>query len=303
VEGGAVKSERDTTRIVRSWLESGVTDLPDRVLDQVLDQLPTTPQRRHQWQARRSYTMNSTLKMVIAAAAVVVVGVVGFGLVSGSSVPGVGASPTATPSAAPTPVPSASPILLLPSANTAIEPGRYRISSPVGDLSIDVPAGWISMGSDILRTTSDSDPEAAAIFAVWPISGTFADPCTDHTLVQPTPGAGIDDLADALANQPGTEAGPPTAVTVDGYAAKRVDSTVTADIEPCGSGSGMDGFWLYAMPDGDRRYVQGTNELNQLYIVDVDGQRLTFNGRLPAAITAVDRAELEAIIASIDIEP
>ena len=39
--------ERDTTRIVRSWLENGVTDLPDRVLDTVLDQLPATPQRRH----------------------------------------------------------------------------------------------------------------------------------------------------------------------------------------------------------------------------------------------------------------
>ena len=77
------------------------------------------------------------------------------------------------------------------------------------------------MGSDILRNATND--EAAAIFAVWPISGTFVDPCTDHTLVQPTPGPGIDELADALANQPGTEAGPPTAVTVDGYPAKRVD--------------------------------------------------------------------------------
>jgi hypothetical protein len=37
--------------------------------------------------------------------------------------------------------------------------------------------------------------------------------------------------------------------------------------------------------------------------VDVDGDRLTFNGRLPAATTAADRAQLEAIIASINIEP
>jgi hypothetical protein len=290
-----MKPERDTTRLVRSWLENGVTDLPDRVLDPVLDQLAATPQRRRPWQARRSPRMNNFLKLALVAAAVVVVGIVGVTLLPRSAIPGVGTAPTAPPTATPT----ASPVSVLPPDGVIIEPGRYRI----GNLSIDVPAGWISMGSDILRTTSDSDPEAAAIFAVWPISGTFADPCTDHTLVQPTPGAGIDDLADALANQPGTEAGPPTAVTVDGYAAKRVDSTVTADIEPCGSGSGMDGFWLYAMPDGDRRWVQGTNEVNQLYIVDVDGDRLTFNGRLPAATTAADRAQLEAIIASINIEP
>ncbi len=58
----------------------------------------------------------------------------------------------------------------------------------------------------------------------WPISGTFVDPCTDHTLVKPTPGPGIDELADALANQPGTEAESarrPSRST--GIAAKRVD--------------------------------------------------------------------------------
>ncbi len=43
VEGSPVNPERDTTSIVRSWLENGVTDLPDRVLDPVLDQLPLDP--------------------------------------------------------------------------------------------------------------------------------------------------------------------------------------------------------------------------------------------------------------------
>ena len=41
-----MSTDRDVTRIVRSWLEEGVTALPDRVLDAVLDQLPATPQRR-----------------------------------------------------------------------------------------------------------------------------------------------------------------------------------------------------------------------------------------------------------------
>ena len=91
--------ERDTTRIVRSWLENGVTDLPDRVLDTVLDQLPSTPQRRHRWQARRFTRMNATLKIAIAAAAVVVVGVIGLNLLPGAAQPGVGAAPTAAPTA------------------------------------------------------------------------------------------------------------------------------------------------------------------------------------------------------------
>ena len=287
-----MKAERDTTRLVRSWLENGVTDLPDRVLDPVLDQLAATPQRRHPWQARRSPRMNTFLKLALVAAAVVVVGIVGVTLLPRSAVPGVGAAPTAAPTATPT----ASPVSVLPPDGVIIEPGRYRI----GNLSIEVPEGWSSMGTDILSKTGGLEDEAA-LLAVWPISGTYVDPCTDHTLVEPNPGPGIDELADALANQPGTTADRPTATTVDGFPAKRVDVTVTADIDACQPiGSG---FWLWAAPDGDRRYVQGTDELNVIYLVDVDGERLTFNGRLSAATTAADRAELEAIIASIDIEP
>ena len=35
-----MSTDRDVARTVRSWLEDGVTTLPDRVLDDVLDQLP-----------------------------------------------------------------------------------------------------------------------------------------------------------------------------------------------------------------------------------------------------------------------
>ena len=74
-----MSTDRDTTRIVRSWLE-GVTALPDRVLDAVLDQLPATPQRRPWWPAWRFAQMNTYAKLAIAAAAVVVLALVGYSL-------------------------------------------------------------------------------------------------------------------------------------------------------------------------------------------------------------------------------
>ena len=79
-------TDRDTTRIVRSWLEEGATALPDRVLDAVLDQVPATPQRRSLWPPRRSTDMNNTLKVALGAAAVLVVAVVALvpGVVGGS---------------------------------------------------------------------------------------------------------------------------------------------------------------------------------------------------------------------------
>ncbi len=164
-----------------------------------------------------------------------------------------------------------------------------------------MPAGWIALQGIFLDKDYDpTDAGAGAALVAWQISGTFVDPCTNHALVKPTPGPGIDALVDALARQPGTTAGPPTAVTVDGYSGKFVEVTVTADITKCG---GTDGFWMWASPDGDRRYVQGTNEVNRMYVLDVEGRRFTFNARIPARTTAADRAELEAIIASMDIQP
>ncbi len=83
-----MSTDRETTRIVRSWLEEGVTALPDRVLDTVLDQVPATPQRRSRWPTRRITQMNRFLPATIAAAAVVVVAVVGYNVLPGVSGPG-----------------------------------------------------------------------------------------------------------------------------------------------------------------------------------------------------------------------
>ena len=58
-----MSTDRDVTRIVRSWLEEGVTTLPDRVLDDVLDRLPSTRQRRAWWPARRLREMNNVLRI------------------------------------------------------------------------------------------------------------------------------------------------------------------------------------------------------------------------------------------------
>ena len=91
-----MSSDRDVTRIVRSWLDEGVTALPDRVLDSVLDQVPTTPQRRAWWPARRFLTLNATFRYGIAAVVVAVAAIVGFSLINNQ----VGDSePTPTPSA------------------------------------------------------------------------------------------------------------------------------------------------------------------------------------------------------------
>jgi hypothetical protein len=95
-----MSTDRETTRVVRSWLEEGVTALPDRVLDAVLDQVPATPQRRSWWPAGRSNQMNTYTKLLAAAAAILVVAVVGYQFLPRNGGPGGPSTtqPTFTPS-------------------------------------------------------------------------------------------------------------------------------------------------------------------------------------------------------------
>jgi hypothetical protein len=102
-----VSTDRDVERIVRSWMDEGVTQLPDRVLDLVLDQIPATPQRRASWLARRTPTMNTFARFALVAAAVIVAIAVGIGLFARPSDVGPPTEPTA--SSTPSPASSASP--------------------------------------------------------------------------------------------------------------------------------------------------------------------------------------------------
>jgi len=289
---------RNPDALIRAFLGEGETDLPDRAFDAIRSGIHTTHQRVVivPW---RYPDMSTFARVAVAAVAVLAVGLAWFNF--GPSQNDVGGVPTPTTTGTPSPSPQTLP------DTGAIEPGRYwldPVGAPTGtaqpQISLTLPAGWTSeQGLFIVKDYEPTDAGAGTALVAWQISGTFVDPCTDHTLVEPTPGPGIDALADALAHQPGTRAGPATAVTVDGYSGKFVEVTVTADITKCGP----ENFWIWASPDGDRRYVQGTNEMNRMYILDVDGQRFTFNARIPARTTAADRAELETILESIEIEP
>lgn len=64
-------SDRDTTRIVRSWLEDGSTAMPDRVLDAVLADLPSTAQRRSRWPLWRFPDMKPIIMIAGTAGAVI----------------------------------------------------------------------------------------------------------------------------------------------------------------------------------------------------------------------------------------
>jgi hypothetical protein len=102
-----VSANRDVDRIVRSWLHEDAHEDATRILDAILDEIDTTPQRRALWPVRRFLAMNNAMRFGVAAVAVIVIALIGFNLYQGSSL---GSSPSASPRASTTPVPAPTPV-------------------------------------------------------------------------------------------------------------------------------------------------------------------------------------------------
>jgi hypothetical protein len=300
-------TDRDMTRIVRSWIEEGATALPERVLDAVLDQVPATPQRRSWWPSRRSSDMNSILKVALAAAAVVVVALVGVNLVPRSSGPGgapatVAPTPTITPSAsvAPSSVPS------LPVGR--LEPGTYRIDDPSDTAvpyTVTVPAGWSGRSDGYVYKNGDAPGELG--LSPFNVTHVYADACNAKgtlTEIGPT----VDDLLQALADQEGSDASTPVDTAIGGFPAKRVEMSIPADLDmsTCDQTDLLIQIWadaaestFFAVP------VEEVLRGFPVDVVDVDGTRaVLLTGNAPGAESSPsDIAELEAIVDSITFVP
>ena len=308
-----MSSER-VTRIVRSWLEDGVDVLPDRVLDSVLDRLPTTPQRRHWWQAWRDPSVNALLRIALAGAAVLVVAVVAISYLNqprpaiGPAVPTPTASPAPTDSPAPTV--SAEPL----AGQASLEPGKtYFVMLPaVAGVGVDIffspPPGYAAAGSGAIYKPDPraaSSPEGRLVLSAlgfdYPTQ-VYSDPClwiSNVVDVGPT----VDDLVTVLAAQPGRNATAPVDVTVDGFAGKRLQLTVPADIpfESVGGEGNFPDCNLGEFRSWPGRHHGGPGQIDDLWILDVDGYRLVLDAFYWPDTPAADVTELEAIIAALDI--
>ena len=286
-----MRSDRDVTRIVRSWLDEGVTQLPDRVLDAVLDQVPMTPQHRFTWRLSRIFPLTNNPVGLALTAAVVVALVLGISLLSR---PSVGDNQEATP----TPRPSASPISR-PGATWPLDAGTYSLPDfPLG-ITFTVPMGWHSCSDSLVEqsvcyTPTDFAPDTRVSFLI--VENVVADPCSPgEEPIDPPVGPSVDDLVAAISSLNGFEATAPVNVTLDGYPGKRF--TLTAPQDP--------GCDLKTWATEDRTNGVGPGEVNLLHVLDVNGMRIVIAGAYypeePAA--AERRAALEQIIASVQISP
>lgn len=295
-------AHHDADRRIRAFLDDGPELLPDAVFDALRGDIHRTRQRVVIGPWRNSDMSNVARYGLIAAAVVVLVGAGAFLLrpaPAGIAAPSTGPSPAATapgtPSPSPTETAAPSPTLV----PGAVPPGPYRFAADggAGDaaLTVTIPSGgpgWTASDGLFIAKATPSGP----LIGVWPggITGTYVDPCFDHTLKKPAP-KGVDGLIEALADQPGISSDPPVDVTVSGYSGRYVDLTVTQDITQCDGGPD-EAFWIWDGNKSDRRYVLATGELDRIYAIDVNGKRFTFNMLYQTDTAEADRLEAESIL-------
>ncbi len=285
--------DRETNRIVRSWLETGVTALPDRVLDDVLDQLPATRQRRAIfWPARRRLEMNRALAFTLAAAAFVAIVLIGSALFAlpGTGVGGPGDEPTPDPTATPMPWPTG--------YGSDLAPGTYISDGPTPVRSVvTVPAGWLTCGVGRDEFAACSRPEQNAGFAVSLIDNVVVDPCdASRTLLDPPVGESVDDLVTAMSSLAGFTATDPTEVSVSGFSGKQFELRA-----PTSPACELNENGLGAWSSGDYINGVGPGEVNLVRIIDVDGVRVAITAAYQPYTSAGVVAELRAMLESARI--
>ena len=282
-------SDKDVNRAIRSWLREDRHEDASRVAGAVLDQVETIPQRRATWwPARRTPIMNKIVGFGLAAAAVVVVLIVGAQLFASptGNVGGPGAEPT------PTPEPSVAEPTPTPSDWTGLPQGPFVMTGsddPV-QVTVDIASsGWVAL-REFDAVSKDDDgldpPEtvgAALLAWAWP-AGTgfngYGDPCHWSTTIPETPATTPDEIAAALAAQASRDATAPVDVVVGGYAGKAITLHVPMSYEVPGAAREEEFadcdqsiFGSYGV-EGDTepsRNHPGPGQIDELWILDVDG--------------------------------
>jgi hypothetical protein len=246
--------------------------------------------------------MNTYAKLAIAAAAVVVVALVGYNLLPTSG-GNVGVTPSDSPSLSPSPspsptaVPSPSPSELAFFPDGSIEAGRHSMVRSGKSFSVEMPSGWISHLGVRIYTFSG---QAAFIFWGDPPANVYADPCTKEPL-DPPAGDTPAELAAAVSSIPGTDlVGGPSDLTIDGHPAKLVTIRIREDVD-CAPGEFL--LW-YREADGPAggRWPDALGDTINVWIIDVDGTIVWIDGEASSSTTPALQETMRQIVESIQFE-
>jgi hypothetical protein len=224
------------------------------------------------------------------------------------------AQPSSSPQQSPTPEPASPAAASTPASGaivfediepgTELEPGTYILNySSIGGadafptlaVTFIVPAGWHRVMVDGLVWNDNRTR-----FGVAVVDGMYADPCDPGAgVITPDIGPSVDDLSAALLAYPGWQNATAGEISLGGFEGQRVELRAGADASCQGEPAqlfrtlGSPGFTI----------GPGNADFHQVFILDVEGTRLVIIAISDAETSTNDRAALQAVLDTIQIQP
>ena len=155
--------QRDIERLLDHWFSDGPGQASDRVIDIVTDRIERQSQRpawRLQW---RPSPVNAYAKIAVAAAAVLLVAVIGYNFLPGGSTGTGGPPPSASPTVSQTANPTANPTASQTATPTATPPAPSTVGatpSPTG--AFGGTMHWTDTGAPV-TTVVDAVAKGATV--------------------------------------------------------------------------------------------------------------------------------------------
>ncbi len=287
----------------------GLTPLPTEARDVIRATLPTTKQIGSLGGLLgRFRVMNSNIvRFGIAAAALVLVALLGFTFVPWSNM----GEPTTTPTATPEPV----SLQMLGEADLhrLLGAKTYHVADPfAAPFTITIPAsqawsleteeghlGSFRFHSDVQFRAGQGLNFRGAFVIVDAVENVFADPChIDGGPMDPPPSPTVDGFVEALTHMLNITAGPVVDIRVGNYGGKAFVLTYAGDEDPAGcTGEGLH-FWTF-LDGGPSRIVFGSGFIEQIRVIDVGGTIVVISGETFATTSEAVKGEVQRLMDSI----
>lgn len=271
----------DFDRALRAWFSDGPTVMSDRVVDGISDRIARQPQRRT-WRLQRRLVMNTYAKLAVAAAAVVIVGLVGWQLLPGSGGFGGRPTPSPAPTASPTqrvaPTPTSAPFECedgLPGCAGVLPAGTHRTAQFNPTFDYTTPADWMNPIDvpTVVGITPVNQP--ADLILIW--SDVAPAETTAACVLQAKPGTGatVDAWITYLDEHPGLDAQNIRTLSIGGATAKSIDvRSFGGWSSPCAADREDYNVPFLKTPDGapGDGYGVAIGAIARVYAIDAGGE-------------------------------
>jgi hypothetical protein len=176
--------------------------------------------------------------------------------------------------------------------------------------TVVAPAGWSAFKGECGFVVAAAEPLSRGAFtaglSAWIVGQVPTNPCQNQSTLT-TPGETVGELVQALVAQELRNATAPVDVTLAGYEGKYLEWSVPTDIvvldeefhvQGCDDGNFLS--WLGRA--GGTRYQQVGGQVDQLWLLDVDGQTVVIDASYAPDAPERVRDELAEIVRTLEFE-